>query len=78
MKLVLTGNIPEMTALLLVSHKFFYLPGEYYKRTQYPEALKKFEDAINILNNLDLSEEPITETLKENIEFLKKQMEKEA
>lgn len=66
-----------LTALSLVSHKFFYLPGEYYKRTQYPEALKKFEDALSILSDLDLSEEPITETLKENIEFLKKQLETE-
>jgi hypothetical membrane protein len=65
-----------LTALSLISHKFFYLPGVYYKRSQYPEALTKFEDAIGILNDLDLSEEPITETLKENIEFLKKQLEK--
>lgn len=66
-----------MTALSLLSQKFFYISGAYYRRSQYPGALKKFEDALRILNELDLSEEPITETLKENIEFLKKQLGKE-
>jgi len=61
----------------LISYKFFNIPGIYYKRSEYPEALKKFEDALQILNKLDLSEEPISDTLKENIEFLKKQLEKE-
>jgi len=66
-----------LTAIHLISYKFFNIPGVYYKRSQYPEALQKFEDAIQILNKLDLSEEPISETLKENIEFLKKELERE-
>lgn len=67
-----------LTAFHLISYKFFNIPGLYYKRSQYPDALKKFEDGLQILNKLDLKEEPISDTLKENIEFLKKQLEKEA
>ena len=66
-----------ITALQMISFKFFNIPGVYYKRTQFPEALKMFEDALQILKRLDLSQEPITETIQENIEFLKKQLEKE-
>ncbi|MFX1301996.1 MAG: DUF998 domain-containing protein [Promethearchaeota archaeon] len=66
-----------LTAIHLISYKFFNIPGVYYRRSEYPEALKKFEDALQILNKLNLSEEPISETLKENIEFLKKELEKE-
>jgi len=66
-----------LTALHLISYKFFNIPGVYYKKSQYPDALKKFEDAMQILNKLNLDEEPISETLKENIEFLKKELEKE-
>ena len=65
-----------LTAIHFMSYKFFNISGAYYKRSQYPEALKKFEDALQILNKLDLSEEPISGTIKENIEFLKKRMEK--
>ena len=66
-----------ITAIQLMSFKFFNIPGVYYKRTQFPNALKMFEEAMQILNRLNLSNEPITETIKENIEFLKKQLEKE-
>ncbi|MFX0141780.1 MAG: DUF998 domain-containing protein [Candidatus Hodarchaeota archaeon] len=66
-----------LTAIHLISYKFFNIPGIYYRRSEYPEALKKFEDALQILDKLDLSEEPISETLKENIEFLKKELEEE-
>jgi hypothetical protein len=66
-----------ITAIQLISFKFFNIPGIYYKRAQFPEALRVFEDAIQILNRLNLKDEPITETIKENIEFLKKQLEKE-
>jgi len=65
-----------LTALKLVSYKFFNIPGMYYRRAQYPEALKRFEDALEVLDNLDMTDEPITETLKENIEYLKKTLEK--
>lgn len=66
-----------ITAIHMISFKFFNIPGVYYKRTQFPEALKMFEEALKILQRLDLSQEPITETIQENIEFLKKQLEKE-
>ncbi|GAG68566.1 unnamed protein product, partial [marine sediment metagenome] len=66
-----------ITAIQLMSFKFFNIPGVYYKRTQFPNALKMFEEAMQILNRLNLSNEPITETIKENIEFLKKELEKE-
>lgn len=58
------------------SFKFSKIPGIYYKRSQYPEKLKLFKDAIQVLENLELKDEPIMETLKENIEFIKKEMEK--
>ena len=66
-----------ITAIQMISFKFFNIPGVYYKRTQFPEALKMFEDALQILKRLELSQEPITETIQENIEFLKKQLENE-
>ena len=66
-----------IAAIQMISFKFFNIPGVYYKRTQFPEALKMFEDALQILKRLDLSQEPITETIQENIEFLKNQLEKE-
>ena len=67
-----------ITAVQCLSFKFSKIPGIYYKRSQYPEALKLFEDAINVLDNLELGDEPISETLKENIEFIKGEMEKES
>ena len=66
-----------ITAIQMISFKFFNIPGVYYKRTQFPEALEMFESALQILQRLDLKKEPITETIKENIEFLRKQLEKE-
>ena len=66
------------TALQMISFKFFNIPGLYYKRTQFPEALRMFEDAMEILQRLNLSQDPITETIQENIEYLKKKLEKEA
>lgn len=65
-----------ITAIQMISFKFFNIPGVYYKRAQFPEALKMFEDAMQILERLNLSQEPITGTIQENIEFLKKQLEK--
>ncbi|MFX1278199.1 MAG: DUF998 domain-containing protein [Promethearchaeota archaeon] len=66
-----------ITAIQMISFKFFNIPGVYYKRAQFPEALKMFENAMQILDRLDLNQEPITETIQENIEFLKKQLERE-
>ncbi len=67
-----------ITALQCISFTFSKIPGVYYKRSQYPEALKLFEDAIQVLNNLEMGDEPIMETLKENIDFIKSEMEKKS
>ncbi len=67
-----------ITQIQCIKYKFFDIPGLYYKRSQFPEALKLFEDSIQILERLNITDDPIAETLKENIEFLKKQMEKES
>ena len=66
-----------ITALQCIAFKFFNIPGVYYKRSQYPEALKLFKDAIDILDNLNLGDEPIADTLKENINFIKNELEKQ-
>ncbi|MHA1988229.1 MAG: DUF998 domain-containing protein [Promethearchaeota archaeon] len=66
-----------ITAVQSLSFKFSKIPGVYYKRAQYPEALKLFEDAIQVLNNLEMGDEPITETLKDNIEYIKSEMKKD-
>jgi len=65
-----------ITALQCISFKFFNIPGVYYRRSQFPEALKLFEDAIQILNNLEIEDAPIKETLKENVNFIKNEIEK--
>ena len=64
-----------ITALQCIFLKFSKLPGLYYKRSEYPKALKLFEDAVQMLNNLEMGDEPIMETLRENIEFIKSEME---
>ena len=66
-----------ITALQCIAFKFFNIPGVYYKRSQYPEALKLFEDAMDILDKLNLNDEPIAETLSENINFIKKELNKD-
>ncbi len=67
-----------MTAFQIISSKFFSFKDSalYFKRSQFPEALELFEQALKVLENVEMSEAPITETLKENIEFLKKKLEK--
>ncbi|MFX0005866.1 MAG: DUF998 domain-containing protein [Promethearchaeota archaeon] len=65
-----------ITAIQCISFTFSKIPGVYYKRSQYPEALKRFEDAIQVLDNLKMGDEPIRDTLKENIEYIKSEMEK--
>ena len=65
-----------ITAIQCISFTFSKIPGVYYKRSQYPEALKLFEDAIQVLDNLEMGDDPIKDTLKENIEFIKSEMEK--
>lgn len=65
-----------ITSCQMIIFKFFNIPGIYYRRSKYPEALKRFEEALQILDRLDMSEDPITKTLKKNIEFLKSELEK--
>ena len=65
-----------ITAIQCISFTFSKIPGVYYKRSQYPEVLKLFEDAIQVLDNLEMGDDPIKDTLKENIEFIKSEMEK--
>jgi hypothetical protein len=35
-----------------------------------------FQDSLEILNKLDLSEHPITKTIKENVNYLKNKVDK--
>ena len=65
-----------ITALQCISFKFSKIPGVYYKRSQYPEKMKLFKDAIQVLKNLEMDDEPIMKTLEENIEFIQNEMEK--
>jgi len=60
-----------ITSIQMLSFKFFNIPGAYYKKADYPKALNKFERAFDILNHLELTDEPIMKTLEENISFLK-------
>jgi len=60
-----------ITSIQMLSFKFFNIPGVYYRKANYPKALNKFEQAFEILNNLELTDEPIMRTLEENISFLK-------
>ncbi len=64
-----------ITALQSLSFKFSKIAGVYYKRSQYPEKLKLFKDAIQVLENLEMEDEPIIETLKENVEFIQNEMD---
>ena len=73
---LLTVSWILIAAFQCISFKFSKIPGVYYKPSQYPKALKLFEDAVQILDNLRMGDEPITETLRENIEFIKDEMEK--
>lgn len=65
-----------ITAIQCISYKFFSIPGLYYKKAQYPEALELFEEAVQILDKLEIKGDPIKKTLKENIKFIKNEMEK--
>ena len=63
-----------ITAIQMLSFKFFNIPGEYYRKADYPKALNKFEQAFEILNHLELTDDPMMKTLEENISFLKEQL----
>jgi len=60
-----------ITSLQMLFFKFFNIPGVYYRKADYPKALNKFEQAFEILNQLELTDEPIMKKLEENISFLK-------
>jgi hypothetical membrane protein len=64
------------TAITLLEFRFFNLAGVYYRRSKYPEALERFEEARDILNKLNLVNDPISKTIEENIEYLKNKVEK--
>ena len=59
-----------ITSIQMLSFKFFNIPGVYYKKSEYPNALLKFEQAFEILERLQLTNEPIMKTIEENINFL--------
>jgi hypothetical protein len=67
-----------ITAVQCLSFKFSKLPGVYYKRSQYPEVLKRFKGAMQVLDNVEIKDDPILETLKDNIEYIEKEMKKES
>ena len=61
-----------------IAFKFFNIPGMYYKRSQFPEALERFEGAVQVLDNLGMKDEPIVETIQKNIEFFKSEIKKKS
>lgn len=65
-----------ITSIQCILYKFFKIPGMYYKKAQFPEALKLFEEAVEILDNLDIEDDPIKKTLKKNIKYIKNEIEK--
>ncbi|MFX1388499.1 MAG: DUF998 domain-containing protein [Promethearchaeota archaeon] len=66
-----------IAAIQSISFKFFNIPGMYYKRSHFPEALRTFEGAIQVLDNLQMMDEPIAKTLQKNIAFLKSKLNKD-
>lgn len=65
------------TAITLLEFRYFNIAGIYYRKSKYPEALKRFQEASNILKGLNLDNDPIAKTLEENIEYLKTKVKKE-
>jgi len=65
-----------ITALQGISFKFSKIQEAYYSKSQNPEVLQLFKKKIQILDHLEKGNEPITETFKVNIEFIKSEMEK--
>ncbi len=65
-----------LAAVSLKKYRFFNIEGIYYKKSQYLEALKRFQESLDLLEKLDLKDHTIKDKLKENIEFLKLEKEK--
>jgi len=64
-------------ASYLYKYAFSGISGLYYKRADYEEQLKEFQQSLGIMEKLDLTDDPVVEQLKTNIEFLKKAIEKD-
>ena len=62
------------TIIFVMEFKFFNIAGVYYRKSQYPEALKRFKEAHTILTELDLEGHPIAKTLRENIDYLERKV----
>ena len=65
-----------VTAITLLEYRFFDIEGLYYKKSDYDKALIKFEESLEILNNVNLGNSPMAIKLKETIEFLKEELQK--
>ena len=66
----------SITAITLLRYRFFNIEGLYYKKSEYGEALKKFEESLELLKNLNIQDHKLIGTIQENITFLKKEEEK--
>lgn len=66
----------SITAITLLRYRFFNIEGLYYKKSEYGEALKKFEESLELLKNLNIQDHKLIGTIQENIAFLKKEKEK--
>ena len=64
------------SAITLLKFRYFNIAGVYYRKRRYPEALKRFQEASDILKSLNLETDPIAKTLEENIEYLKSKIKK--
>lgn len=65
-----------IAALQGISFKFSKLQGAYHNKTQYPEVIQLFKDQIQILDYLENRNEPRSENIKENIEYVKSEIKK--
>jgi hypothetical membrane protein len=65
-----------ITGYFLSKYTFSGMEGMYYKKTEYAETLKKFEESLKIMKTLNLEDDPVAKTLMFNIEHIKKEMEK--
>ena len=64
------------TAITLMEYRFFDIEGIYYKKSQFNEALLKFEESLKILINLNLENTPMANKIKDNMDFLKRKIAK--
>jgi hypothetical membrane protein len=65
------------TASTLLEFRYFNIAGVYYRKSKYPEALERFQEAKDILKNLNLGDHPIARTIEDNIEYLRTRVKKE-